>query len=152
MGADRIDDGGECGADATAPGGASDRACNRHLLTTSRLPHSLVLPAAVCHTRDSDDLRSPASRSNAVGGHLGARRPDGAVAPAAGSRGRTGTRTAAAMSDTVVFIPAWNEEENLPAVLDDLKRELPSADVLVIDDGSTDRTAEIALARGAEVL
>ncbi len=56
------------------------------------------------------------------------------------------------MSDTVVFIPAWNEEENLPAVLDDLGRELPDADVLVVDDGSTDRTAEIALARGAEVL
>jgi len=56
------------------------------------------------------------------------------------------------VSDTVVFIPAWNEEENLPAVLDDLTRELPDADVLVVDDGSTDRTAEIALARGAEVL
>jgi glycosyltransferase involved in cell wall biosynthesis len=56
------------------------------------------------------------------------------------------------MSDTVVFIPARNEEENLPAVLDDLGRELPDADVLVVDDGSTDRTAEIARARGAEVL
>jgi glycosyltransferase involved in cell wall biosynthesis len=56
------------------------------------------------------------------------------------------------MSDTVVFIPAWNEEENLPAVLDDLRRELPDADVLVVDDGSTDRTAEIARERGAEVL
>ena len=56
------------------------------------------------------------------------------------------------MSDTVVFIPAWNEEENLPAVLEDLRRELPDADVLVVDDGSTDRTAEVALARGAEVL
>ncbi len=56
------------------------------------------------------------------------------------------------MSDTVVFIPAWNEEENLPAVLDDLRRDLPNADVLVVDDGSTDRTAEIARGRGAEVL
>jgi glycosyltransferase involved in cell wall biosynthesis len=56
------------------------------------------------------------------------------------------------MSDTVVFIPAWNEEENLPAVLDDLRRDLPDADVLVVDDGSTDRTAEIARERGAEVL
>jgi glycosyltransferase involved in cell wall biosynthesis len=56
------------------------------------------------------------------------------------------------MSDTVVFIPAWNEEENLPAVLDDLRRELPNADVLVVDDGSTDRTAEVARGSGAEVL
>jgi glycosyltransferase involved in cell wall biosynthesis len=54
--------------------------------------------------------------------------------------------------DTVVFIPAWNEEQNLPAVLDGLRRELPDADVLVVDDGSTDRTAEIARASGAEVL
>ena len=56
------------------------------------------------------------------------------------------------MSDTVVFIPAWNEEQNLPAVLDDLRRELPDADVLVVDDGSTDATAEVARAHGAEVL
>ena len=56
------------------------------------------------------------------------------------------------MSDTVVFIPAWNEEDNLPAVLDGLHAELPDADVLVVDDGSTDRTAEVAREHGAEVL
>ena len=52
----------------------------------------------------------------------------------------------------MVFIPAWNEEENLPAVLDDLRAHLPEADVLVVDDGSTDRTAEVAREHGAEVL
>jgi glycosyltransferase involved in cell wall biosynthesis len=56
------------------------------------------------------------------------------------------------VSDTVVFIPAWNEEGNLPGVLDDLKAELPDVDVLVVDDGSTDRTAEVARENGAEVL
>jgi glycosyltransferase involved in cell wall biosynthesis len=56
------------------------------------------------------------------------------------------------VTDTVVFIPAWNEEDNLSDVLDDLKRELPDADVLVVDDGSTDRTADVARAHGAEVL
>ncbi len=56
------------------------------------------------------------------------------------------------MSDTVVFIPAWNEEENLPAVLDDLHAHLPDVDVLVVDDGSTDRTAQVAREGGAEVL
>jgi hypothetical protein len=56
------------------------------------------------------------------------------------------------MSDTVVFIPAWNEEENLPAVLDGLRERLPWADVLVVDDGSTDRTAEVAREHGAEVV
>ena len=56
------------------------------------------------------------------------------------------------MSDTLVFVPAWNEEENLPAVLDGLRGWIPDADVLVVDDGSTDRTAEVARAAGAEVL
>lgn len=56
------------------------------------------------------------------------------------------------MNETVVFIPAWNEEGNLPAVLVELKRELPEVDVLVVDDGSTDRTAEIAREHGAAVL
>ncbi len=55
------------------------------------------------------------------------------------------------MSDTLVFIPAWNEEQNLPDVIDDLRATIPDADVLVVDDGSTDRTAEVARAHGAEV-
>jgi len=56
------------------------------------------------------------------------------------------------MTDTLVFIPAWNEEGNLPAVLDGLSSAIPEADVLVVDDGSTDRTAEVAREHGAEVL
>jgi glycosyltransferase involved in cell wall biosynthesis len=56
------------------------------------------------------------------------------------------------LSDTLVFVPAWNEEDNLPAVLGQLGRELPQADVLVVDDGSTDRTAEVARVHGAEVI
>jgi glycosyltransferase involved in cell wall biosynthesis len=56
------------------------------------------------------------------------------------------------MSDTVVFIPAWNEDENLPAVLDGLHERLPDADILVVDDGSTDRTAAVAREHGAQVL
>jgi glycosyltransferase involved in cell wall biosynthesis len=56
------------------------------------------------------------------------------------------------VKDTLVFIPAWNEENSLPAVLHELKQELPGADILVIDDGSTDRTAHVAREQGAEVL
>jgi glycosyltransferase involved in cell wall biosynthesis len=55
-------------------------------------------------------------------------------------------------ADTVVFVPALNEEESLPAVLDELQQELPAADVLVVDDGSTDATAERGREHGAEVL
>jgi glycosyltransferase involved in cell wall biosynthesis len=54
------------------------------------------------------------------------------------------------LSDTLVFIPAWNEEDNLPAVLDDLHGKLADVDVLVVDDGSTDRTVEVAREHGAE--
>jgi glycosyltransferase involved in cell wall biosynthesis len=54
--------------------------------------------------------------------------------------------------DTVVFIPAWNEEANLPDVLAELAVTLPEADVIVIDDGSTDATAEVARAAGAIVV
>jgi glycosyltransferase involved in cell wall biosynthesis len=54
--------------------------------------------------------------------------------------------------DTLVFIPAWNEEDNLPAVLDELREGLPECEVLVVDDGSTDATADVARAHGAEVL
>jgi glycosyltransferase involved in cell wall biosynthesis len=53
---------------------------------------------------------------------------------------------------TLVFLPAWNEAENLPAVLDELKLVLPEVDVLVVDDGTTDGTADVARARGAEVV
>jgi glycosyltransferase involved in cell wall biosynthesis len=56
------------------------------------------------------------------------------------------------MADTLVFVPAWNEEENLPAVLDELRAGLPAADVLVVDDGSTDGTADVAREHGAQVL
>jgi glycosyltransferase involved in cell wall biosynthesis len=56
------------------------------------------------------------------------------------------------VTDTVVFIPAWNEEENLPGVLDALRERLPDVDVLVVDDGSVDRTAAVAREHGAEVL
>jgi glycosyltransferase involved in cell wall biosynthesis len=56
------------------------------------------------------------------------------------------------VSDTLVFLPAWNEEENLPAVLDELQQGLPEADLLVVDDGSTDATADVARAAGAEVV
>jgi glycosyltransferase involved in cell wall biosynthesis len=58
----------------------------------------------------------------------------------------------ASSHELLVFIPAWNEEENLPAVLAEVAAGLPEADVLVVDDGSTDRTGEVAREGGAEVL
>lgn len=50
-----------------------------------------------------------------------------------------------------VQIPCLNEEATLPAVLASIPREIPGVDeleILVIDDGSTDRTVEVARAHG----
>jgi glycosyltransferase involved in cell wall biosynthesis len=52
---------------------------------------------------------------------------------------------------TLVIIPAFDEEEALPSVLRELTRR-PGLDVIVVDDGSTDRTAEVAAAEGVTVL
>ncbi len=41
---------------------------------------------------------------------------------------------------TLVFIPAWNEEASIAAVVADVREHLAGADILVIDDGSTDAT------------
>lgn len=40
----------------------------------------------------------------------------------------------------LVAIPAYNEEETIADVIEDVRRHLPMADILVIDDGSTDGT------------
>jgi glycosyltransferase involved in cell wall biosynthesis len=55
-------------------------------------------------------------------------------------------------ADTLVFIPAWNEEGALPELLGEATGALPGVDLLVIDDGSTDGTATAARAAGADVV
>jgi len=55
------------------------------------------------------------------------------------------------MENTLVFIPAWNEETALPGVLSEARDELP-VDILVVDDGSTDGTAVAARDGGADVV
>src|SRR5688572_8050858 len=56
------------------------------------------------------------------------------------------------MAGTLVFIPAWNEERSLPGVLAEAHGSLAGVDLLVVDDGSTDGTANAARSAGAEVV
>jgi glycosyltransferase involved in cell wall biosynthesis len=53
----------------------------------------------------------------------------------------------------IIQIPCWNEADQLPATLDDLPRAVTGFDAvewLVIDDGSTDETIEVARAHGVD--
>lgn len=55
-----------------------------------------------------------------------------------------------------VVIPAYNEEEAIGPELDDIRETMERSgypfEIIVVDDGSTDATAEIAAARGARVI
>ena len=51
----------------------------------------------------------------------------------------------------IIQIPCFNEENTLPAVFEEMPRSIPGIDVIeyqIIDDGSTDRTVEVARALG----
>jgi glycosyltransferase involved in cell wall biosynthesis len=56
------------------------------------------------------------------------------------------------MVKLIIQIPCYNEEKTLPLVLRDIPKRIPGVDVietLVVDDGSTDRTVEVAKQLGA---
>jgi len=52
---------------------------------------------------------------------------------------------------SLVFIPAWNEEDSVAEVIADVRKHMPDVDLLVVDDGSTDATAARAREAGALV-
>jgi len=52
----------------------------------------------------------------------------------------------------LVIVPAYNEAANVPVALADLAAHAGGADVVVVDDGSADETADAARTRGARVL
>ncbi len=53
------------------------------------------------------------------------------------------------MKDLRIVIPAYNEESSIGDIIDRVRKTCPEAEVLVVDDGSKDRTPEI---RGTKVL
>jgi len=52
----------------------------------------------------------------------------------------------------VAIVPAFNEEHTVPQVIDELRAFDSRIDIVVVDDGSVDLTADAAAARGAKVL
>jgi glycosyltransferase involved in cell wall biosynthesis len=55
-------------------------------------------------------------------------------------------------SSALVVIPAYNEEDALPATLAELTEIRPDLDVVVVSDGSTDKSAALARAAGVHVI
>jgi glycosyltransferase involved in cell wall biosynthesis len=70
-----------------------------------------------------------------------------ALAPAPGS-----VRALLGELRRVAIVPALNEEQTISGVVDELRAFDPGLDVVVVDDGSGDRTSEVAAACGARVL
>jgi glycosyltransferase involved in cell wall biosynthesis len=57
------------------------------------------------------------------------------------------------LTKLIIQVPCYNEEESLPATLRELPRQVEGfqeVQWLIIDDGSTDRTAEVARAHGVD--
>ncbi len=57
------------------------------------------------------------------------------------------------MTKLIIQIPCYNEEQTLALALAELPREVPGVDAvewLIIDDGSVDRTVEVARANGVD--
>lgn len=55
-------------------------------------------------------------------------------------------------ADVLIAIPAYNEQSTVAGVVADIKAVMPDARIVVVDDGSTDETAQVAAAAGAVVL
>lgn len=52
----------------------------------------------------------------------------------------------------VAVVPAWNEEGSIGGVVDEIRAFDPAIEVVVVDDASSDCTADVAEAHGATVL
>ncbi|MEK7842166.1 MAG: glycosyltransferase, partial [Deltaproteobacteria bacterium] len=52
----------------------------------------------------------------------------------------------------MIIIPAYNEAESIEGVISAVKKELPDAGIVVINDGSVDATSSIAKGLGVRVV
>lgn len=56
------------------------------------------------------------------------------------------------MDKILVIIPAYNEEGNIANVVSGIRDTCPQADILVVDDGSKDQTANVARSAGVRLV
>jgi glycosyltransferase involved in cell wall biosynthesis len=56
------------------------------------------------------------------------------------------------MGQMLFIVPAYNEQDNLSGVVGDLRRHYPGAHIAVVNDGSTDDTANVARSLGVHLL
>jgi glycosyltransferase involved in cell wall biosynthesis len=56
------------------------------------------------------------------------------------------------VSKLLAIVPAYNEAGAIAGTIGDIRTHAPDFDVVVVDDGSTDRTARVATAAGAHVI
>lgn len=55
-------------------------------------------------------------------------------------------------SKILAIIPAYNEQDNIVATIEDLRQNAPWVDYVIVNDGSKDRTAEICRERGYNLI
>ena len=55
-------------------------------------------------------------------------------------------------SKFLLIIPAYNEAENIPSLIEEIRGYFPTENILIVDDGSSDRTRDAARASNAKVI
>lgn len=55
-------------------------------------------------------------------------------------------------NDTLLIIPVLNEEHNIGRVLESLRLKASAADIVVINDGSNDKTSEVVESKGVFII
>jgi len=56
------------------------------------------------------------------------------------------------MNKTLIIVPAYQEESNILRVIEDIRSHLPQADIVIVNDGSTDETGPLARRAGVKVI